>query len=116
MVEFERRLEKKPGTVILRGRVEWVGPEFVRAPAGSKEPARRTGLYQLQVWTPIESYFVSERKAPQLDRLPRDKYEMAVDVVVAEDGRSALKQLYVRGVPAEDFEPPLAPPGARPRD
>ena len=87
--------ERLAGSVFLWGRVR-------------SASARGT-----QIDTDIESYFLSDRQAPQIDRLSRDKYETTVDVVVAEDGRVALKQLYVQGIPAEEFDPTTTKPEAR---
>jgi len=87
--------EPQPGSVFLRGRVRLASGRSTR------------------IDTDIESYFLSERQAPQIERLSRVKYEMTVDVVVAEDGRVALKQLYVQGIPAEEFDPTTTKPAAR---
>ncbi|MBI4464760.1 MAG: GDYXXLXY domain-containing protein [Acidobacteria bacterium] len=84
---FTRRREPQPGSVLLRGEVV------------------TTWNRRAQIRTDIESYFLSERQAPAIERLSRVQYEMTVDVVVADDGRAALKQLYVEGTRAEDFEP-----------
>ena len=82
--------EKQPGTAFLRGRV--------------------VGTYRPRIVADIESYFLSERQAPEIEGLPRTEYEMTVDVAVAEDGRAVLKQLYVQGIPAEDFDPRIVKP------
>ncbi|MEE9234690.1 MAG: GDYXXLXY domain-containing protein [Candidatus Acidoferrales bacterium] len=86
MVEVGPSLEPEEGSVLVRGEMRGPG-------------------YTVSMSTPINSYFVSERQAPELERLPRDKYELTVDVVVSEDGEAALKQLYVNGVRAEEFDP-----------
>ena len=98
---FGRSPEAEAGALVLQGRVEHFYA-WVWRPRGVERPA---GLHTLTVRTGLESYFLSERRAPEIERLPRDQYEMAVEIAVAADGRAVLKQLYVRGVPAEDFEP-----------
>ena len=102
---FQRQRGQQPGSVYLRGRVDYIYPDTERVGEGKDATWRRTGRYHLYVRTEIESYFMSERPAPQLEQLPRDKYEMTAEVVVANDGHAALKQLYVRGIPAEKFTP-----------
>jgi len=85
--EVSRTLDQQPEEVLLRGMVvhAYGGRVFLR--------------------TGIESYFMSERKAPEIERLSPQKYDMRVDVAVSNDGRAALKQLYIDGIPAEDFQP-----------
>lgn len=84
---YSREPERQAGEILLRGKVEF--------DHGS----------QITIQTGIESYFMSERKAPEIERLSTQKYDIRVEVAVAEDGRAALKQLYVQGRPAEEFEP-----------
>lgn len=84
---FTTKGEPQPGGVLLRGEVvsTWRRRRWIR--------------------TGIESYFLSERQAPAIEGLSRVQYKMTVDVVVADDGRASLKQLYVGGTRAEDVEP-----------
>lgn len=84
---FTTKREPQPGSVLLRGEAvsTWRRGAWIR--------------------TGIESYFLSERQAPAIERLSRVQYKMTVDVVVADDGRAALKQLYVEGIPAEKVDP-----------
>ena len=102
---FGRECGRRADAVCLRGRVKHVYPETQQVGQGRQMSFRQTGWFTLVIQTEIESYFISERQAPKIDRLPRDRYAMTVDVVVANDGRAALKQLYVRGIPAEEFTP-----------
>lgn len=95
---FGRSRKTQTGKHLLRGKVLDVHPVLV-------SPLERYPRYTLEVRTGLESYFLSERKAPEIERLPRDQYEMTVEVAVADDGRAALNQLYVRGIPAEEFAP-----------
>ena len=88
-----RALSQRPGSAVLRGRVHWVR-------------ADQEAGWLLSIGTEIRSYYLSERQAPRIERLQRDrKFEMTADIVVSPDGRAQLEQLYVEGVPAEDFEP-----------
>jgi len=98
---FGRSPKAEGVSLLLQGRVDRFYP-WVWRPSGIEQPA---GKHTLMVKTGLESYFLSERKAPEIERLPRDKYEMTVEIAVAEGGRAVLRQLYVRGLPAEDFEP-----------
>ncbi|OFV96699.1 MAG: hypothetical protein A3H28_05140 [Acidobacteria bacterium RIFCSPLOWO2_02_FULL_61_28] len=84
---FGHTPDKPPGEVLVRGRI------------------RFTSTPHLYVETGIESYFLSERKAPQVEQLMGKQYRITVDVAVSADGATALKQLYVEGIPAERFEP-----------
>lgn len=89
LVGFGHTPDKPTGQVLVRGRI------------------RLTSSPHLYVETGIESYFLSERKAPQIERLMGrgSPYRITVDVAVSADGATALKQLYVEGIPAERFEP-----------
>jgi uncharacterized membrane-anchored protein len=98
---FGRSPEPEAGALVLQGRVE----HFYAGVWRPRDVEQPTGLHTLTVKTGLESYFLSERKAPEIERLLRDEYEMTVEIAVADDGRAVLKQLFVRGVPAEDFEP-----------
>jgi uncharacterized membrane-anchored protein len=84
---FSHDPERPAEEILLRGQVE--------AAHGNR----------ITVQTGIESYFMAERKAPKIERLSPKEYDIRVEVAVSEDGRAALKQLYVQGRPAEEFEP-----------
>lgn len=105
MVEAGPSLEPEAGSLLVRGKVRGVGPRYTRVGEGRNSRVERVPGYTVYVSAPISSYFISERKAPEVERLPQDEYELTVDVVVSKDGEAALKQLYVNGVRAEEFEP-----------
>jgi uncharacterized membrane-anchored protein len=109
VVDHEKSHLPRPGTVVIRGRIEYIRPEQVRVTTADGWNWEETGKDRVVVEVrPIESYFISERKALLIDdlpnNLPREEREMTVDVVVSPEGHSQLVQLYVGGTTAEEFE------------
>ena len=97
MKEFGRHLEALTGSALLRGEVRYISQHNDKR----GQPIRR-----LHIQTPIETYFLSERQAPQVERLQRGRRaQITVDVALSYSGQAQLEQLYVEGIPAQDYRP-----------
>lgn len=104
LVGYEETLEPRPGSVVLRGRVQQVILDRPQLAASSSAGRIETGNERVMVEVPsIQSYFLSERQAPIVER-PGSMYPLTVAIVVSDSGDSQIQQLFVGNIPAEDFK------------